>query len=313
MFTPKQWAVISAGGALSALLCALAAFGSFGGILLAYFCQLPLFVIGLSLGTAAGAIAGVIAGAGVIAMGGLFGLLIFVLFNAAPVIFLVRQALLSRTDESTGSTEWYPSGLLAASATSFGLCLLALICLWLGFTTDGIEASLREYLGKFADGMFRDLGAVDRQQIVESVAPILLGTIGLSWLVMLVINGALGQALAVRLGWNLRPNPDFAMMELPRWLPAVAAVLLIGTVLLPGTLGFFATNAALIMSLPFFLIGTAVVHVAARRVTAGPMLLILFYILMLLFGWPVVVVAFLGLIEQMAGFRQRWAQSGEEN
>ena len=41
-------------------------------------------------------------------------------------------------------------------------------------------------------------------------------------------------------------------------------------------------------------------------------LLILFYILLLLLGWPVVFVAFLGLIEQMAELRQRMAHSGKE-
>ncbi|MEL0111387.1 MAG: hypothetical protein VW835_06600 [Rickettsiales bacterium] len=303
---------IVAGGALSALLCALAALGSFGGILLAYFCQLPLFVVGLSMGTAAGAIAGAIAGAGVLAMGGVFGVLVFILFNAAPVVFLVRQALLFRSDEA-GNTEWYPPGLLAASATCCGLILLTLVFVWLGLTTEGVEASIRDYIGRFAEGMFKDLPLDDRQKVVDGVAPILLGTVGLSWLVMLVINGTLGQGLATRMGWNLRPSPDFTMMVLPRWLPMVAAALLICAVAIPGTLGFFATNAALIAALPFFLVGLAVVHMAAKRISAGPMLLILFYILMLLFGWPVAIVAFLGLIEQMAGFRQRLARTGEEN
>lgn len=312
MFTPKQWMTIVAGGALSALLCALAALGSFGGILLAYFCQLPLFVVGLSMGTAAGAIAGAIAGAGVLAMGGVFGVLVFILFNAAPVVFLVRQALLFRSDEA-GNTEWYPPGLLAASATCCGLILLTLVFVWLGLTTEGVEASIRHYIGRFAEGMFQDLPLDDRQKVVDGVAPILLGTVGLSWLVMLVINGTLGQGLATRMGWNLRPSPDFTMMALPRWLPMVAAALLIFAVAIPGTLGFFATNAALIAALPFFLVGLAVVHMAAKRISAGPMLLILFYILMLLFGWPVAIVAFLGLIEQMAGFRQRLARTGEEN
>ncbi len=312
MFTPKQWMTIVAGGALSALLCALAALGSFGGILLAYFCQLPLFVVGLSMGTAAGAIAGAIAGAGVLAMGGVFGVLVFILFNAAPVVFLVRQALLFRSDEA-GNTEWYPPGLLAASATCCGLILLTLVFVWLGLTTEGVEASIRDYIGRFAEGMFKDLPLDDRQKVVDGVAPILLGTVGLSWLVMLVINGTLGQGLATRMGWNLRPSPDFTMMVLPRWLPMVAAALLICAVAIPGTLGFFATNAALIAALPFFLVGLAVVHMAAKRISAGPMLLILFYILMLLFGWPVAIVAFLGLIEQMAGFRQRLARTGEEN
>ena len=40
--------------------------------------------------------------------------------------------------------------------------------------------------------------------------------------------------------------------------------------------------------------------------------MIAFYAMMMMFGWPVVFVAFIGLIEQLAGFRQRMATAGKE-
>lgn len=311
MFTPKQWTIIVAGGALSAVVGALAAFGSFGGILLAYFCQLPLFLVGLSMGTTASAVAAAIAGSAVILMGGLFGALIFILFNAAPVVILVRQALLFRTD-AEGAMEWYPAGLLAAAATAFGLALLALVFAGLGMTTAGVEESVRQFLDQFAERLEITWRPGAREQFIATIAPILPGAIGLSWLMMLVVNGTLAQGLLLRFGRNLRPSPDFANMELPRWLPIAAAALVIGAVLLPGAPGLFARNAALIVSLPFFLVGLAVAHAVARRIAAGPMLLILFYILMLLFGWPIVIVAFIGLVEQMTELRRRLAHSAKE-
>ncbi|MDP7392236.1 MAG: hypothetical protein QGH07_10405, partial [Alphaproteobacteria bacterium] len=99
MFSQKQWMTIATGGVISALLYALVTRGSLGGILLAYFCQLPLFVIGLSLGTTASVIAGAVAAAGVIAVSGVLGAFVFILVNAAPVVFLVWQGLLTRPDE----------------------------------------------------------------------------------------------------------------------------------------------------------------------------------------------------------------------
>ena len=105
---------------------------------------------------------------------------------------------------------------------------------------------------------------------------------------MLVINGVLGQGLVARFERNLRPSPDFAMLELPNWLTVLGAALLIGAILLPGTLGYFTKSAVFILALPFFLVGLSVIHVAARRISAGTLLLVLFYLLMLLFGWPAV-------------------------
>ena len=312
MFTSKQWMTIAAAGALCTLLFALAGTQNIGGLLLAQFYQLPLFVIGMSMGTVAGAIAGAVAGVGVVIMGGLFGLFAFAVMNAGPVVYLVRQALLSRADEQ-GQTEWYPAGLLATSATVYGLALLTLACIWFEISADGIEDSGRIFLTDLSNSMLAPLPEAERMKFVDFFAPILPGAVGLYWLMMLVVNGTLGQGLATRFQWNLRPSPDFSTMALPRWLPMVTAAILLGTVFLPGTLGFLATNAAMIAMFPFFLVGLAVVHVAARRVTPGPMLLIMFYFLMVLFGWPVVLVAFLGLIEQMAGFRQRLARVGEED
>ena len=151
-----------------------------------------------------------------------------------------------------------------------------------------------------------------QQKIIANLVLILPGTVALSWLVMLVVNGVLGQGLVSRFKRNLRPSPDFAMLELPNWLSILGAVLLIGATLLPGSLGYLAKNAAFIMALPFFLVGLSVIHVAARRLSAGMLLLVLFYILMMLFGWPVILVAFLGLIEQRAGFRQKWMVASKE-
>ncbi|MEE3092645.1 MAG: DUF2232 domain-containing protein, partial [Pseudomonadota bacterium] len=271
----------------------------------------PLFVIGLSLGTTASVIAGTVAAAGIIAVSGVLGAFVFILVNAAPVVFLVWQGLLSRPDEN-GNTEWYPPGLLAVGAALYGLGLLVVAWLWLSVSTGGIEESVRAYLGEVTSTILQGQPAEMQQALIDNVAPILPGTVALSWLVMLVINGVLGQGLVARFERNLRPSPDFAMLELPNWLTVLGAALLIGAILLPGTLGYFTKSAAFILALPFFLVGLSFIHVAARRISAGTLLLVLFYLLMLLFGWPAVFVAFFGLIEQRAGFRQKWAGAGKE-
>lgn len=311
MFSQKQWMTIATGGVISALLYALVTRGSLGGILLAYFCQLPLFVIGLSLGTTASVIAGAVAATGVIAVSGVLGAFVFILVNAAPVVFLVWQGLLTRPDEN-GNTEWYPPGLLAVGATLYGLGLLVVAWLWLSVSTGGIEESVRAYLGEVTSTILQGQPAEMQQALIDNVALILPGTVALSWLVMLVINGVLGQGLVARFERNLRPSPDFAMLELPNWLTVLGVALVIGAILLPGTLGYFTKSAAFILALPFFLVGLSVIHVAARRISAGTLLLVLFYLLMLLFGWPAVFVAFFGLIEQRAGFRQKWAGASKE-
>jgi hypothetical protein len=244
-------------------------------------------------------------------MGGLVGAGVFIAFNAAPVIFIVRQALLSRTNEK-GDTEWYPPGLLVStSAVAAGVLMLATL-VWLDLTQSGAETAIRTYVEHVAGAMFPDLTGDKRVMLAEGVTPFGPGLIAVSWLLMLAVNGSLAQGLLTRVERNLRPSPDFALTALPRWFPGVAALAVLGAAIFGGSIGFYAQNLALLAALPFFFVGLAVVHVFCRRVTAGPLLLILFYIVMMVFGWPALFVAFIGLLEQLTGLRQRLAGPGEE-
>ena len=61
------------GGIASALVYSLTGIGSFGGILLAYFAPLPLYLIGLSFGWTAGAAASAVAAVTITLLGGFLG------------------------------------------------------------------------------------------------------------------------------------------------------------------------------------------------------------------------------------------------
>jgi hypothetical protein len=62
--------------------------------------------------------------------------------------------------------------------------------------------------------------------------------------------------------------------------------------------------------LPFCLAGLAVLHTAARRLTHPAPALIAFYAISGVFGWPLLAVAVLGLLENWLGLRRRLLVSG---
>ena len=306
-----RWPVIIIGGLASALFCGLATTGSPGGLVLAYFCQLPLFLIGLSMGAAASTIAGAFAAVAMAVLGGLIGALTFVVLNVVPVALLVRQALLSRQDES-GKAVWYPPGLLVGAATMLAAAIYTAAMLFLALQPEGLTESLRTFVGGFADQILAPGQAEQREQLIDLIAPLLPGSVAASWLLMIFVNAGLAQRLLVKLGRGLRPSPDYGESELPRWLlPATAAAAAVG-LLLPEPFGLFGGNLAMLLAVPFLLIGLTVVHVMCRNVTAGRMLLILFYVLMLILGWPLLIVAVLGFVEQFAGLRRRFAAAGPD-
>jgi uncharacterized protein YybS (DUF2232 family) len=292
-----------AAGALSASLLLLVLMGSFGGVILAYLAPLPLFYAGLAYGMPAALIAG-LAGTAASALVGLLAGLSYLVAFAAPVVILVRQALLSRSAPD-GTIEWYPPGLLVAwlSATAAAVFLIAALA---AGARDGMPDLLKPALVE----MLREMnpggepGAIEAA--AERLARLLPTLTAMSWMLMMVVNGALAQGLAARFGRNLRPSPDMAALE----LPAVMLGALGGGVVLaflPDPLGYVGLTIAAIAGMAFFLQGLAVIHFLARRARTPGAIVAAAYAALVLFGGLVAVVAVLGLVEQAMGLRRRIA------
>jgi hypothetical protein len=303
------------GGAISALFFLSVMAGGGGALVLAYMAPLPLLMLGLGPGLSAALLGGVAATALVGLASNLLAALAFALANLLPALLVVRQALLARTG-ADGSLEWYPPGLLVTALAGYGVALLLAAAMLTAGETGGLEGAVREALegtlGAISQGLAGP-GTTEADALagfVDVLVPVFPALVVISWLAMTVVNGALAQGLLMRFGRNRRPPMRMAMLSLPPWAPAALAVVGLAAVLLDGGLGYLAVNAALVLLVPFFFAGLAVVHALAARRGSKPLVLVLFYLFLLLFQWVVPLVVGLGLIEQWAGLRQRFAQAG---
>jgi hypothetical protein len=303
----SSFALLAGGaGVASVLLYVSLLTGTIAAYILAYLAQLPLFLIGLWVGTGGVLIAGLTATVIAATFGGLMFATTYLIANAMPVLFMTRQALLSRGD-GRGGIEWYPSGLLVAWLA--GLVAAAFVTLTLALTpiSGGFEGMLRQLIER---GL-RELGRYDPTGMpIEHAAYMIVqffpGVVAASWLVMVAINGSLAQGLLVRFGRNRRPSPDLAALELPGWLPGAAAICGIGA-MMPGLAGFVGRNLILIIGATFAFAGLAVIHAFARRWGNRLLWLTAVYVFIFLFGWPLLFVALLGAIEPWANLRKRFS------
>ena len=280
--------------------------GTPGALILVYMTQLPLFLAGLWLGAGAAALAGLTGSLVLLAASDLLGAALFSAVNAAPVVLLVRQALLARR-RSDGTFVWYPSGLLTAWLTVLALAGIAAALLLLGGPR-GLQSALQGIVGQALDRLARR-PLPNRDQVAEALAMVIPGIIAASWMMMAAANAALAQGILARFGANWRPTPDLAGLGLPLWLPAALGLAAAAT-LFVGTPRFIGINVIIALSVPFCLAGLAVLHIAARRLTHPTMALVGFYTMAGLFGWPFLVVIILGLLESWLGLRHRLAPQG---
>ena len=299
-------AVAIACGAGGACLYLAATLGTPGGLVLVYMTQLPLFLAGLWLGTGAAALAGLTGALVLLAASDLLGAAVFAAVNAVPVALLVRQALLARAG-SEGAVVWYPPGLLTAWLTALGLAGIAAAVLLFG-GPDGLQSALKSVVAEVIDRLAPN-STPDRDQAAALLAMVIPGIVAASWMIMLVANAALAQGVLARFGANWRPSPDLAGLGLPLWVP-VALGLAAAAVMFDGAPRFVGINMLILFSVPFCLAGLAVLHAAVRHMSHPAMALVGFYMLAALFGWPILAVAILGLLESGLGLRRRLASPG---
>ncbi len=300
----RYWLLAVGAGLLSALMYALLTTGTPLAFVLAYFIQLPIFLAGLGLGALAGAGAGAV---GLVALVAVSGVLTAALYLTMifPALVMVQRALLARRSRS-GDLAWYPPGLLATWLAGMALAALAAAMLALADQPGGLEGAVLEVVRANLNEMPFEI-AEGQAVLAQGAARILPGTVLLSWMLMTILNGGVAQGLLTRAGRNRRPAVDIAELELPRLAPIALAAALGLAVFGDGWLGFFGINAVAIIALPFFLAGLAVVHAMVRPRASRQAILTGFYVLFfVLFPWPAIMVAGLGLIEQWAQLRRRF-------
>jgi hypothetical protein len=311
---PRYVPFALAAGLSSAVLHLSTEWSLLGALLFALAAPLPLFAVGLSHGLAAAVVAAIAATAAVTFAAGWARAGLYAVTDGVLVIGMVRFALLNRPT-ADGGTEWYPPGHLLAGLTLYGVAAFVALALSLGSGDQGLEGGVSALL----DGFRRALADAGQdnpatEHVLATLKRVIPSLVVGWWIIVMAVNAVVAQKILARMGQAFRPSPDLATTSPPVWLLAVAvaaaAVALVGS----GWPGFVATNVALILCVPYLLTGLAVIHAISGRWNGRAAILIAVYLLLLLFGWPLIVVAGLGMVEHWVGLRQRFAgpDSGNE-
>ena len=300
-------AIITAlSAAASGLLFLSLVTGTAAGPLIAYFVQLPLLFCGLALGLGPATLASAGAVVVLLAAGGVIAALVFVVVEAAPALLLVRQAMLWRQGE--GPVEWYPAGRILADLVLVTAVLALLALLWLAAGDGGIAGLFDRIVAGLPAEVPRSGPIAQAHALLVRWAEWVPGIVAGSWVLMTILNGVLAQALAVRAGRARRPSPDMATLQAPGWCVAPLALGAVGASLGGGSLQAAAIVLLVLFALPFLFQGLAVVHTLARRRGGSSLPLVVFYVLLVVFSWPLApILVLLGLAEEWAGLRRRIA------
>lgn len=306
----KDFFTALAAGAASAVLTAAALFGGAAAAgLFGYVLALPILLVGFAKGPRAGGLAA-LAAAALIGMTGPGAAVVFAAIYAFPAWIAVRVGLLAQTvrTDAGEARVWTSPGIVVTVLT-----LLAAVSLLTAFAMfSGGDTSLTEKAEAAVQFSVNMLGAqsVFPARHIETLALLFPGLAAASWVMMICFNTALAVLILDRSGMSLRPSPRYAALTLPDFMswPLVGAAAL--ALMAGGDAGFVFLNLTLVLAVPFFFQGLAVVHTLARRMPMSGLLLGVFYVLMIFIHWVTAAAAALGMLEQWAGVRRRFAGPG---
>lgn len=317
----KQLGLVGIGaGAAAALLFASLSSGSFLSILLFYLAPLPVMIVGLGWGHWAALLAGA---TGSLAIAVFFGGVLFLAFLigiGAPAWWLCYLSALARpapaaAESGQPTLEWYPPGRLVLWSAVAGSALAILVSLAMAnFALDA--ESFRAALGSAFSRLFGVKtgaeavpvapGARDPARFIELMVTLVPPAAAVVATVTNVVNLWLAGRIVKFSGRLVRPWPDITGMS----FPSLAAGALGAAIALSFTDGMLAILASIVgasLIMAYGVLGFAVLHGITRGQTSRPVILGGVYASVIVFGWPVLMLALLGLVETFFGLRARVA------
>ncbi|MGE5538939.1 MAG: hypothetical protein ACM30I_09990 [Gemmatimonas sp.] len=301
--------VIAIGALGATVLAVLGGVGGAFGLFAAYFAALPLFAVGFMAGAKACTAAAAVAAAIIAATLSATEAAVFLAAQAVPAASVVWLSLRTRI-APTGDAEWYRPGDVVAWLAAYGAVGFAILALGLAGQGDGpgVEQALADELERVLSAVAVGADPDRTTAMAAALARFFPAIVLASWMVMTVINAVLGFQIAKRFGSLQRPEPTWSAMTLPGWLmTATAAASLAALVGRGTTVGFVGGNAALALCVPYVLLGFAVAHAFAARLKSPRLMLWGVYLVVVLLGWPVLLMAAVGFAEDWIGLRRHFA------
>jgi hypothetical protein len=301
-------------GAAAALLFASVSSGTLLSVALFYLAPLPIMIAALGWSHWAGLVAAAVATAVLAGALGSIASLIFLGTIGAPAWWLGYLALLGRTVADPGGThvEWYPVERLVLRAAVLGAALVACALMSFGADGDAITAGLAGMLDRFfrlqmglsADEPLRFPGLDHADRLIGFMVAVLPPAAAIVGTLTQIGNLWLAGRIVKVSGRLPRPWPDLSALSFP---PMAAAVFVaaIAATFVAGFAGVMASLLTATLAIAFALAGFAVLHTLTRGMRARSLLLSSTYVIVGLFGWPVLLMTLIGLVETLFGLRRR--------
>lgn len=310
--------IAGAAGCASALMFASISSGALISLLLFYLAPLPLMVAAIGWSPNSAAIGGSVAG---LCLGAIFGFPYFaayLLTVALPAWWLGRIVMLGRPLAPEDSVpapaagipiptamEWYPIGRLLLWIAGFAALTTIATMLTLGTDGAAIQEALRRGLTRLVTGSSDATPSADAAKVIAALTVIAPSAAAIIATTTLTLNLWLAGYVTATSGRLRRPWPTLRATTLPP-MTLVALLVALAFCFSGGLAGLIAQVITAALLLVYAFVGFAVLHTITQTMRTRTLLLATIYAAVTVFGWPIVVLTALGLVDALIGIRERY-------
>jgi hypothetical protein len=309
-------------GITSALLFATLATGQAFAVGLFYLTPLPILLAGMAWNHIAGAMAALTAAILLGAVLGFWFVLAFLAGIGLPAYILAYLALLARPAEngSEDGLDWYPTGRLVLAGALIAATATALTVPAFGIDAESYRTALKEAFERVlraqtdtaADQTLTLPGVADVPRFLDFLTYVMPPAAAVLSMVTMLANLWLAGRVARLSGRLTRPWPDLGEIRFPAQAPLMLAAAVAGT-FLPGIIAIVSGFFAATLLLAYAILGFSIIHGATRGFPSRILVLTAMWLSVFLIGWPIVLVAMIGLADSFFDFRARFGGGGGTN
>lgn len=295
---PSSYLIALVGGLCSVFLIHASSRLGAAGVPLLMAGPLPIYFVALAYGTGAGAIASVIAIVGSAFFASPQSAMVIGLMFTIPASVIGHQANLADVSQDGSVTKWYPLEYLL-----FNMALVVAIGLIASGYVAGYDPSelssvmteaMREMIANPQTGA--PASEADVQLVVARTLALLPFLFAGAWLAVHALNLQVASQFARLANRMPRPKDDIpASANLPISALIILAVSLVLAAALSGPLQLAASALAGTLFMALAMVGLAALHHRLRHSSSATPLLVIVYLLIILFYFPLFLFAVVGI------------------
>lgn len=271
----------------------LVVFGIGLGFLFMFLPTLPLFFIGLSRHHSNLLLTLGVSFAAITLIASLQASILFLVFLGLPALAISRQGLLHNNTQ-----EWYPIGLIINNLAVYATIVIALLTLYYTSEPGGLPGLLADNIKQAFAGLEQEYGDVINMianQWSFLVFPI---TIWMWGLALYAHGWAMNRWLAQK-QMNIRPDFMVEPFTTPTWMLGLLTISALASLIGSPSMAFLGKASFIILLLPYFFAGAAVMHRASAKWPSGRFFLFFIYFIIFSQFWPALILAGVGLWNQL--------------